>query len=173
MKRAKVEAENLGSAAKGVASPPPPPPLPPLLPRSWARRTASAECITNREIAEFWRRKRTEEEDHLLAAIKAAARVRARKFSADNYKHFIESLEDADDDPKGKNSDTAASRNTENYENEVRVGIKDWWTKSNYAYLNQPALGLVEKPRSRASSYTPNCFSYKPTPFYATSLGVF
>ncbi|OWM91367.1 hypothetical protein CDL15_Pgr000311 [Punica granatum] len=84
MKRAKVEAENLGSAAKGVASPPPPPPLPPLLPRSWARRTASAECITNREIAEFWRRKRTEEEDHLLAAIKAAARVRARKFSDEN-----------------------------------------------------------------------------------------
>lgn len=35
--------------------------------------------VTRDEIARFWRRKKIEEEDHLLAAIKAAARIRARR----------------------------------------------------------------------------------------------
>lgn len=58
--------------------PPPPPPLP--LPRFWVKKTVT-ESVTNREIAKFWRQKRIEEEDHLLAAIKAAARIRARNLS--------------------------------------------------------------------------------------------
>lgn len=69
----------------------------------------------------------------------------------------------------------AASDEMQNHaeeEKEVRVGIKDWWTKSKYAYLNQPALESMDHPR-RTSSYTPNCFSYKPIPLYPTSLGVF
>lgn len=52
--------------------PPTPPPLPP-------RR--AAESVTKLEIARFWRQRRIDEEDHLLAAIKAAARLRARNLS--------------------------------------------------------------------------------------------
>lgn len=94
MKPIKVEDENSGSLARQAA----PPSLPLQFPGSWARRTGSTPCITNREIAEFWRRKRIEEEDHLLAAIKAAARVRARNFSVRSstagsvFLHLISSL---------------------------------------------------------------------------------
>lgn len=47
------------------------------------------------------------------------------------------------------------------------------WTKSKYAYLNQPAIESMEPPKRRTSAYVPNCFAYKPTPLYPTSLGVF
>ena len=61
----------------------PPPPRPPPLPKSWAGRgkTTVPVSVTNQEIAKFWRQKRIEEEDHLLAAIKAAARIRAHKLT--------------------------------------------------------------------------------------------
>lgn len=61
-----------------------PPPPPPPLPRFWANK-AVTESVTKREIARFWYRKRIEEEEHLLAAIKAAARIRARKLSVRFY----------------------------------------------------------------------------------------
>ena len=57
-----------------------PPPLPQPLPRFWVRKTVP-ESVTKQEIAKFWRKKRIEEEDHLLAAIKTAARIRARNLS--------------------------------------------------------------------------------------------
>ncbi|XP_030523939.1 uncharacterized protein LOC115736386 [Rhodamnia argentea] len=157
--------------AKVGAVPPPPPPLPNFR----ARRAVAETSVTNREIARFWRQKRIEEEDHLLAAIKAAARVRARKLSEDDYKRFVESLDDVNGNAKENNAAVAASHMMWSHakeEKEVRIGIKDWWTKSKYAYLNQPALKSMDHPR-RTSSYTPNCFSYKPVPLYPTSLGVF
>ncbi|KAK2656916.1 hypothetical protein Ddye_009968 [Dipteronia dyeriana] len=148
---------------KRATSPPPPPPLP----RLWAKKTAT-ESVTNRQIARFWRQKRIDEEDHLLAAIKAAARIRARNLSEEDYKYFEESLKNIDDDVE-KNSNT--EQDNQNYE--VRVGIKDWWTKSKYAYLNQPTINSMDNPKKRTSNYTPNCISYKPVSLYPTSLGVF
>lgn len=59
-------------------SPPLPPPLPPL-PRLFPAKPVKVKSVTRDEIARFWRRKKIEEEDHLLAAIKAAARIRARR----------------------------------------------------------------------------------------------
>lgn len=52
-----------------------PPTAPPPPPR---RRWSS---YTKREIERFWRKKRSDEEEHFLAAIKAAARLRATHFS--------------------------------------------------------------------------------------------
>ena len=68
---------------KQICPPPPRPPPPPPLPKSWAGRgkTTVPVSVTNQEIAKFWRQKRIEEEDHLLAAIKAAARIRAQKLT--------------------------------------------------------------------------------------------
>lgn len=63
-----------------VEAPASPPPPPPPLPRFWAKK-AAPESVTKREIARFWFQKRIEEEEHLLAAIKAAARIRALKLS--------------------------------------------------------------------------------------------
>ncbi|KAF8377771.1 hypothetical protein HHK36_031156 [Tetracentron sinense] len=166
---------------KGVASPPPPPPLPPPLPRSWATAKPATKGITHsvtkQEIAQFWRQKHIEEEDHLLAALKAAARIRARNltvrsdllfmFSEEDYKHFEESLKDNHSKDEGHN-------NKEDDDNkELCVGIKDWWTKSKYAYLNQPAIESMDKPK-RTSTYIPNfCFWKAPPPQPTSSLGVF
>uniref|UniRef100_A0A2P2IM94 Uncharacterized protein MANES_02G110400 n=1 Tax=Rhizophora mucronata TaxID=61149 RepID=A0A2P2IM94_RHIMU len=152
----------------------PPPPSPPPLPRFWVRKTVT-QSVTNQEIAKFWRQKRIEEEDHLLAAIKAAARIRARKLSEEEYRQFEESLRDDDDEAdNNKESNTTAITTYDEKKNEIRVGIKDWWTKSKYAYLNQPAMESTDPPKKRTPNYIPNCISFKPTtPLYPTSLGVF
>ncbi|WVZ11621.1 hypothetical protein V8G54_016151 [Vigna mungo] len=105
--------------------PPPPPPLPKF------SKLKPEESVTNREIARFWRQKRIEEEDHLLAAIKAAARLRARNLT------------------------------------------RQMWTKSKYAYLNQPAIDSMDLPKKRSSTYVPNFLSYQPKPLYASAIGVF
>ncbi|XP_043709515.1 uncharacterized protein LOC122658567 [Telopea speciosissima] len=161
--------------------PPPPPPLPPPpLPRSWAtikpfaKRSSSVQSVTKQEIAKYWRQKRMEEEDHLLSAIKAAARIRARNLTEEDYKRFEESLNDDTTDAKKKDEDnTTTTTTTTNVEKELRVGIKDWWTKSKYAYLNQPAIESMEKPK-RSSTYIPNfCFYKSPSSPHPTSLGVF
>ncbi|XP_030496055.2 uncharacterized protein LOC115711996 [Cannabis sativa] len=156
-----AKAEQMVSASSR-RRPPPPPPLPMFL---WAKKT-NPESVTKQEIAMFWRQKRIEEEDHLLAAIKTAARIRARNLSEEDYKCFEESLMDEEKDENNRVSST----------NEIRVGIKDWWTKSKYAYLNQPAIKTRDPPKVGRSSttYVPNCFTYNPTtPLYPTFLGVF
>lgn len=147
------------------ASPPPPPPLPPL-PRFWVVTKPASESVTNQEIARFWKQRRMVEEDHLLAAIKAVARIRARNLTEEDYKRFEDSLKDEDCESK---QDTV----TIDYNRELRVGIKDWWTKSKYAYLNQPATRAMDTPKKRTSTYIPNYFFYKPTPPRHSSLGVF
>ncbi|XP_057470382.1 uncharacterized protein LOC130759250 [Actinidia eriantha] len=161
--------------------PPPLPPPPPPLPKSWAGKgkTTDAVSVTNQEIARFWRQKRIEEEDHLLAAIKAAARIRARKLTEDDYRQFEESLnEDQDSKPNGGSAtNTITNKNcsiTVENRKELRLGIKDWWTKSKYAYLNQPAIGsMMDTPKGRTSSYIPNFCNYKPVPPPTTSFGIF
>uniref|UniRef100_A0A1J3E2V0 Uncharacterized protein n=1 Tax=Noccaea caerulescens TaxID=107243 RepID=A0A1J3E2V0_NOCCA len=150
------EPENVCFKKSLMPPPPPPPPLPPS--PGYGSRKIDGDSITNKQIKKFWRQKQVIEEEHLFAAIKAAARVRARNLSDEEYKRFEESLD------------------MEDLETQVHEeGIKDWWMKSKYAYLNQPALGSADSlKRKRFSSYVPNCFSFKPCiPLYATSLNVF
>ncbi|XP_058008118.1 uncharacterized protein LOC110642215 [Hevea brasiliensis] len=131
----------------------------------WARKTATIS-VTNQEIAKFWRQKHIEEEDHLFAAEKAAARE-------EDYKRFEESLKDENGtrDTKEYNINATLSSSTKDEnKKEVRVGIKDWWTKSKYAYLNQPAIELMV-PAKRSSNYVPNGFSFNSTPLCNISLG--
>ncbi|XP_050378435.1 uncharacterized protein LOC126795698 [Argentina anserina] len=168
MKQMEQESAKCCVKRKQMSSSPSPPPPPPPFARFLAKKSV-VESVTKREIARFWRQKRINEEEHLLAAIKAAARIRARKLSEEDYRSFEESLNDDDND--GKDSDAAFKENENNAE--IRVGVKDWWTKSKYAYLNQPDMDSKEPPKRRSSTFVPNCFSYKPTPLYPTSLGVF
>lgn len=67
----------IGGAKIKQAAPPPPP-------RFLVKKT-NPESVTKQEISEFWRQKRTKEEEHLLAAIKSAARIRARNLSVRLY----------------------------------------------------------------------------------------
>ena len=87
VKMKQLEETKIGGAKTKQVVPPPPPPLP-QLPRFWVKKSFT-ESVTNQEIAKFWRQKRIEEEDHLLAAIKAAARIRAQNLSVRSYDmHF-------------------------------------------------------------------------------------
>ncbi|KAJ8545707.1 hypothetical protein K7X08_018290 [Anisodus acutangulus] len=106
--------------------------------------------LTKQEIAKYWKQKRKTEEDHFLDAIKAAARIRARNLSEEDYKHFVNSLKVYDDDTENE----MVTKDMK----EKRVGIKDWWTKSKYAYLNQPALRSMER---QGSTYIPQLYCYK------------
>ncbi|KAL3525222.1 hypothetical protein ACH5RR_013594 [Cinchona calisaya] len=158
---------------KGASPPPPPPPLPPPPPKfpvtgKPAVKRPTVVSVTNQEIATFWRQKRMVEEDHLLAAIKAAARIRARNLSEDDYRKFEESLKEDDDGKENDNTAKSFSQKDEKIK-ELRVGIKDWWTKSKYAYLNQPAIKSMDTPKRRASTYIPQFYCYKSAPPPATT----
>ncbi|KAM0938684.1 hypothetical protein DsansV1_C22g0170631 [Dioscorea sansibarensis] len=131
------------------------------------------KSITLDQIHEFWQRKRLEEEEHLLAAQKSAARIRARSLTRE-YKIFEERLMRSfgDEDEKGEPDGDD--------DKDLPPGIKDWWTKSKYAYLNQPAIKYMEKnalPRITTSGYIPQdicCYfsNKKHQQFIISSLGV-
>ncbi|GFY88056.1 hypothetical protein Acr_05g0016950 [Actinidia rufa] len=178
MKQMEEATEGGDPKLKQICPPPPRPPPPPPLPKFWARRgkTTVPVSVTNQEIAKFWRQKRIEEEDHLLAAIKAAARIRADKLTEDDYRQFKESLnEDQDIKPNGGSATTTTTNCSITDENikELRLGIKDWWTKSKYAYLNQPVIDSMDTPKRRTSSYIPNYCNYKPAAPPTTWFGIF
>ncbi|KAL0323018.1 UNVERIFIED_CONTAM: hypothetical protein Sangu_1921100 [Sesamum angustifolium] len=81
-----------------------------------AAASVVVKSVTNQEIARYWKIRRMVEEDHLYAAVKAAARLRARNLSDEDYRQFEEYLKEDDQ-----------SNDTEKYENkEISVGIKDW-----------------------------------------------
>ncbi|KAK6946470.1 hypothetical protein RJ641_014014 [Dillenia turbinata] len=176
MKQMEAEGIKVVEKSKEKCSATPPPP--PLMPRHWvavARPTMKKVnySVTKLEIERFWRQRRMEEEDHLLAAIKAAARIRAENLTKEDYWRFEESLEE----DAIKMSQTEININNKVYDskNEIRVGVKDWWTKSKYAYLNQPAIETTEEPK-RASKYIPNNCFYEvsaPDSAQAAYLGVF
>lgn len=113
--------------------------------------------VTKQEIANYWKQRRMVEEDHLSAALKAAARKRAQKFSEHDYQQFEYSLKENDEYEKENNKGNGDNE-------EKRVGIKDWWMKSEYSYLNQPTINLVDNRRRRRSTYTPQILCGKSNP---------
>lgn len=80
-----IDETSIGCCAKRKQAVPPPPPPP--FPRLCFKKSVP-QNVTNQEIAKFWRQKRIVEEDHLLAAIKAAARIRARNLSVRFYSYI-------------------------------------------------------------------------------------
>ncbi|CAK7355673.1 unnamed protein product [Dovyalis caffra] len=88
------------------------------------RKSVVGESVTKQEIAKFWRQKLIEEEDHLLDAIKAAARLRARNLSEDDNKLFEESLKD-DDETDENNTTTPINSTKYGKCDEMHLGIKD------------------------------------------------
>ncbi|CAA6656026.1 unnamed protein product [Spirodela intermedia] len=141
-------------------------------------RQAPVISVTRDEIESFWRRKRMEEEDHLLAALKAAARIRARNLKEEDYKLFEASLEGIlTSGCDSKNC--AANQEAPKKGKELGAVIRDWWTKSKYAYLNQPAVQSMEAEaaRHRATTFTPSSYFWAtgavPAPRPPPALGVF
>ncbi|BAS90472.1 Os04g0560700, partial [Oryza sativa Japonica Group] len=69
----------------------------------------------------------------------------------------------------------AATKSTEG-----RIGIKDWWRKSTYAYLNEPAMTSTDENgrRKHAIKYIPqercmNFFSSIPSQHNTTTFAIF
>ena len=100
------------------------------------------------------------EEDHLLAAQKAVAKIRAKSLKEEDYRKFEESLEETLDQAKGEGKTQADHSG----EMETWIRFRDWWTKSKYSYLNQPATKSMEEnatPKRPTSTYIPQytCFA--------------
>ncbi|XP_062186213.1 uncharacterized protein LOC133889760 isoform X2 [Phragmites australis] len=131
---------------------------------------AKVYSITRAEIDEFWRRKEVEEEESRLAAEKAAARIKAKTLKIEDYMLFEQMirkiLNDGDRATRMERGVTnnssrmvAASSSTE-----ARIGIKHWWKRSTYAYLNEPEpTSMDEKGRSKHATIT-----YVPQEFCCT-----
>ncbi|KAJ1703093.1 hypothetical protein LUZ63_002872 [Rhynchospora breviuscula] len=170
---AKCSGSNPSKASSQAA--PTPPPLPHrnrAMNQPGKKKPVEVTSVTREEIDIFWRRKKMVEEEHLMAAQKAAARLRAKALKEEDYRRFEQLLREIID---GEDSEKAKARNGGSKEEQAKVGIKDWWTKSKYAYLNQPAV----KSMNGSYTYVPQkiCFSYCPPASYqmctATSFGVF
>ncbi|RCV34931.1 hypothetical protein SEVIR_7G209600v4 [Setaria viridis] len=111
--------------------------------------------ITRAEIDEFWRRKEVEEEERRLAADKEAARIKAKALKMEDYVLFEQMIREILEEGNtggGATMGPAAAGSTE-----ARIiGIKHWWTRSAYAYLNAPALSMDENGGSKhAITYIP------------------
>ncbi|KAJ8512011.1 hypothetical protein OPV22_002445 [Ensete ventricosum] len=124
-----METQKKPAISRKKASAPPPPP-PPLWTPSAARRPIKVRSSTRDEIDRYWRMRRMIEEDHLLFAQKAAARIRTMALKEEDHRRFEELLKkmSEEEQPSGGGN------------KELRIGIKDWWTRSKYAYLNQPTI---------------------------------
>uniref|UniRef100_A0A0D9W857 Uncharacterized protein n=1 Tax=Leersia perrieri TaxID=77586 RepID=A0A0D9W857_9ORYZ len=128
--------------------------------------------ITRAEIEEFWRRKEMAEEEQRLTSEKEAARIKAKTLMIEDYELFEQMIREIlEEGRKGDRSRTdrdittnggAASKSTE-----ARIGIRDWWKKSTYAYLNEPAMTSMDENgrRKRAIKYIPQerCMKFFPS----------
>ncbi|XP_074556791.1 uncharacterized protein LOC141812674 [Curcuma longa] len=139
-------------------------------PPSATRNPTKVKSFTREEIDRYWRMQRMIEEDHLLFAQKAAARIRAKSLKEEDHQRFEELLKkilEKDGDEAKVAAGGGGGRNKE-----PRIGIKDWWTKSKYAYLNQPAITSM----GERSTYSPQqtCFylSHAVESLCAISFGV-
>ncbi|KAM0846282.1 hypothetical protein ACQ4PT_055771 [Festuca glaucescens] len=118
-----------------------------------------AYSITRKEIDGFWRRKETEEEERRFATEKEAARTKAKTLKVEDYMLFEQMirdiLEEGNEGDKARKMERGIKKNRWT---EARVGIKHWWKRSTYAYLNEPAVttSMDENGRSKhATAYTP------------------
>ncbi|KQJ84033.1 uncharacterized protein LOC100821464 [Brachypodium distachyon] len=108
-----------------------------------------AYSITRAEINGFWRRKETEEEERRLAAEKEAARTKAKALKMEDYMLFEqmirEILKEGNEGDGARRTETGITKNSKMVGiaasgAEARIGIKHWWKRSTYAYLNEPAV---------------------------------
>ncbi|XP_074577451.1 uncharacterized protein LOC141833848 [Curcuma longa] len=155
-----------GTRAISSATPlPPPPSAPPA-----SRKPAKVKSFTREEIDRYWRMRRMVEEDHLLFAEKAAARIRAKALKEEDQRRFEELLKEMLEE-KGEEEKADGGENKE-----LQIGIKDWWTKSKYAYLNQPAIkSMGMELEKKASGPHETCFYLFPPvePACVTAFGVY
>ncbi|XP_042454193.1 uncharacterized protein LOC122038488 [Zingiber officinale] len=154
-----------GTRAISSATPLPPRPS---APRPVTAKPAKVKSFTREEIDRYWRMRRMVEEDHLLFAEKAAARIRAKALKEEDQRRFEELLKEMLEEKEDEKADAGENK-------ELQIGIKDWWTKSKYAYLNQPAIKSMGMGEKKASGLHEACFYLFPPvePACVTPFGVY
>ncbi|CAL9124602.1 unnamed protein product [Musa textilis] len=150
METGRAGAQKKPAISRTTASAPPPP----MWALSAARRPIKVRSSTRDEIDRYWRMRRMIEEDHLLFAQKAAARIRAKALKArpfpllDDRDQNLFSLGHDQSEEDHRRFEELLKKMMEEEEQtgggggnkEPGIGIKDWWTRSKYAYLNQPTV---------------------------------
>ncbi|CAL5015463.1 unnamed protein product [Urochloa decumbens] len=137
-----------------------------------------AYSITRAEIDEFWRRKEVEAEERRLAAEKEAARIKAKMLKMEDYALFQQMIREILEEGNAGDGATMVPSAADSTEARI-IGIKHWWTRSAYAYLNAPALSKDENGRSKhAITYVPQerctmLFSSTPCQPNATAFAIF
>ncbi|EES11260.1 hypothetical protein BDA96_06G194200 [Sorghum bicolor] len=104
--------------------------------------------ITRTEIDEFWRRKEVEAEERRLAAEKEAARIKAKTLKIEDYVLFEQMIREILKEGSKEDGATMAPATTGGTEARI-IGIKHWWTRSAYAYLNSPTSSMDGNGRSK------------------------
>lgn len=69
--------------------------------------------------------------------------VKSDDVQEENYKQFEESLKNDDDDTKENNVPAATKTNQNKNNNELRVGIKDWWVEFLHILQTRIPLNYV------------------------------
>lgn len=91
---------------------------------------ARSTSFTREEIEDFWNRKKNAEEEHRRAAADLAMELKAQQTETvdGNSTHHInsEQLPSVEEELEKLNS------------------FRDWWTKTNWAFLNEPAMKRME-----------------------------
>eukprot|EP00249_Psilotum_nudum_P034394 c53393_g1_i1 orf=199-597(+) len=91
--------------------------------------------FTKEEIDSYWKMKRESEEEHFRAATESAEHLKVEK-TEDAISEANECL------PKANT--ISVENHLENLSNH-----RDWWTKSSWAFLNDPKLGQIESQTCR------------------------
>ncbi|AQK45709.1 OSJNBa0084K11.10-like protein [Zea mays] len=116
--------------------------------------------ITRAEIDEFWSRKEVEAEERRLAAEKEAARITAKTLKQmEDYVLYEQMVREILMEGNGGDGSAIAAAATGGTTEAQIVGIKHWWTRSAYAYLNTPALSMDGNGRSNKHA---NAIPYVP-----------
>ncbi|URE33232.1 hypothetical protein MUK42_02839 [Musa troglodytarum] len=86
---------------------------------SAARRPIKVRSSTRDEIDRYWRMRRMIEEDHLLFAQKAAARIRAKALKEEDHRRFEELLKKMMEEEEQTGGGGGGNK-------APGIGIKDW-----------------------------------------------
>ncbi|KAH7387889.1 hypothetical protein KP509_16G047100 [Ceratopteris richardii] len=99
-------------------------------------RYGRSSSFTKGEIEEFWNKQRLAEHAHFEAAVRLTEEIQQSHEETTK-------VEDNKDINSSGESLSNSSRSVEE-ELDSSMSFKDWWTKSNWAFLNEPAIKRME-----------------------------
>ncbi|KAH7387891.1 hypothetical protein KP509_16G047200 [Ceratopteris richardii] len=101
-----------------------------------AAQYGRSSSFTKGEIDAFWNKQKLSEQAHFEAALRLAEEIQHTE---------VETIKDDDNKSVDVSDDSiSSSSSVVDEELERSNSFKDWWTKSNWAFLNEPAIQRME-----------------------------